>query len=467
MIDNALHYRPLTEIAAMIRARTVSPLELTEAMLRRIEQIDPTLHSYATLTAERALEQARLAEDEIVKGRYRGPLHGVPIAVKDLCFTKDSPTACGTTILADWRPEIDATVVTRLRTAGAVLLGKLQMTEGAFADHHPNVTRPLNPWHPDHWAGASSSGSGVATAAGLCFASLGSDTGGSIRFPCATNGITGLKPTWGRVSRHGVFPLSDSLDHIGPMTRCAADAAAMLGAIAGRDDHDPTTLPDPVPDYLAGLGEGVLGARGLRIGIDPSFNTGGVDGDIAKMVEAAAGILGQLGAELCEIAMPDVRPVVEGWTPMCAAEAAVAHAATFPARADEYGPTLRRFLEGGHAVGVVELAGHYIARDRFKGELLRRFLDVDLILVPAMTNCPSFERMTGLSDHEEIVQLLRFTAPFDTSGSPTITLPCGFNAKGLPVGFQLVGPHLSEGTLLRAGHAYQQATPWHTMRPPV
>ncbi len=468
MTDDALHYSSLTEIADKIRARALSPVALTEMMLRRIEQVDPTLHSYATVTADLALEQARQAEDELMQGRYRSPLHGVPIAVKDLCFTKGIATACGTTILADWKPEIDATVVERFRTAGAVLLGKLQMTEGAFADHHPEIARPLNPWHPDHWAGASSSGSGVATAAGLCYGSLGSDTGGSIRFPSASNGVTGLKPTWGRVSRYGVFPLSDSLDHIGPMARCAADAAALLAVIAGRDDNDPTTLPVPVPDYVAGLGEGVLGARGLRIGIDPTFNATGADAEVVALTEAAAGVLAELGAELCEIAMPDVSAVLGGWTAMCAAETAVAHADTFPARADEYGPTLRGFIETGRAVGVVDLARLYIERDRFKGQLLRQFLDVDLILVPAMHAAgPSFERMSRLSDPEELLNLLRFTAPFDTSGSPTITMPCGFNAQGLPVGFQLVGPHLSEGLLLRAGHAYQQATAWHSMRPPV
>ncbi len=275
MTDDALPYRSLTEVAGLIRSGALSPVEVTRTILERIERLEPQLHSYATVTAELALEQARQAEGEIQSGRYRSALHGVPIAVKDLCFTKGIRTACGTTILADWQPEIDATVVERFRTAGAVLLGKLQMTEGAFADHHPQIARPRNPWHPDHWAGASSSGSGAATAAGLCYGSLGSDTGGSIRFPSAANGVTGLKPTWGRVSRYGVFPLSDSLDHIGPMARSAADCAALLGVIAGADANDPTTLTAPVPDYLAGLAEGVLGARGLRIGIDAGFNGSG------------------------------------------------------------------------------------------------------------------------------------------------------------------------------------------------
>jgi amidase len=349
-----------------------------------------------------------------------------------------------------------------------VLLGKLQMTEGAFADHHPAVERPRNPWHPDHWAGASSSGSGIATAAGLCYGSLGSDTGGSIRFPSAVNGVTGLKPTWGRVSRYGVFPLSESLDHIGPMARSAADAAVILGVIAGADSNDPTTLTAPVPDYFAALAEGVLGVRGLRIGIDADFNSRGVEAKVVELTAAAGEVLAGLGAELRQIDIPDVGAVLEGWTPLCAVETALAHAATFPARADEYGATLRGFIESGRAVNALGLARHQIERDRFKGRLARLFAEVDLVLVPAMYLAgPTFERMSQLSDPEELAMLLRFTAPFDMSGSPTITLPCGFSDARLPVGFQLVGPHLAEGRLLRAGHAYQQATAWVSRHPPL
>src|SRR5256885_4595118 len=247
------HYATLLEVADAIRTRKTSPVELTRALLRRIDQLESSLHSYARVTPELALAHAGKAEAEIASGLYRGPLHGIPIAVKDICNTAGVVTAAGTVIHADHVPTFDATVVKRLTEAGAVLLGKLQLTEGAFVTHHPSITTPRNPWNADYYAGASSSGSGVATAAGLCFGSLGSDTGGSIRFPCAANGITGLKPTWGRVSRYGVFALAESLDHIGPMTRSAADAGALLGAIAGPDANDPTTLTALVPDYLAGL----------------------------------------------------------------------------------------------------------------------------------------------------------------------------------------------------------------------
>ena len=236
---DALHYLEIGELSRLLAARKVSPVELTEEMLRRIERVDPSLKSYALATPELALAQARAAEQMIGRRQILSQLHGVPVAVKDLCWTEGIATAAGMPLHRDFVPTVDATAVRKLREAGAVLLGKLQLTEGAFADHHPDVAAPVNPWHRDHWSGASSSGSGVATAAGLCFGSLGSDTGGSIRFPSAANGVTGLKPTWGRVSRFGCFELAASLDHIGPMCRSAADAAIVLQAIAGSDPRRP------------------------------------------------------------------------------------------------------------------------------------------------------------------------------------------------------------------------------------
>src|SRR5579863_7794725 len=320
MAGQDLHYLELTELAQRIRAKEISPVEATKASLARIEALDGALKSYATVTAEAALAQARQAEGEIAGGRYRGPLHGVPIAVKDLCYTKGVPTSAGMPIHRDFKPDFDATVVARLKDAGAVILGKLQLTEGAFADHHPQIAPPVNPWNADHWSGASSSGSGVATAAGLCYASLGSDTGGSIRFPSAANGVTGLKPTWGRVSRYGVFALADSLDHIGPMTRSAADAGAVLGVIAGADPNDPTTRGELVPNYLAGLERGI---RGLRIGVDEDFNTRDVDAEVVASVRGAIATLKDLGAEIRPIRFPNVDEMVTGWVPFCAVETAI------------------------------------------------------------------------------------------------------------------------------------------------
>lgn len=254
---DALHYLELTALAARLKARDISALDVTRAQLDRIDAMDRDLGSYVHVMAETAIAEAKAADAEIAQGRYRGPLHGVPIALKDLFWTKGIPTAAGTMLHRDFRPHEDATVVRRLKDAGAVILGKLQLTEGAYSDHHPLVTPPKNPWNASYWPGISSSGSAVATAAGLCFGSLGSDTGGSIRWPCAANGLTGLKPSWGRVSRHGAFELAATLDHVGPIGRSAADAGALLGVIAGHDPNDPTSVFNPVPDYLAAAAQDV------------------------------------------------------------------------------------------------------------------------------------------------------------------------------------------------------------------
>ncbi|MBB4359658.1 Asp-tRNA(Asn)/Glu-tRNA(Gln) amidotransferase A subunit family amidase [Bradyrhizobium sp. CIR18] len=262
---DALHYLELTALAAHLKAREISALEVTRAQLDRIDSIDRDLGSYVHVMAETAMAEAEAADADIAQGRYRGPLHGVPIALKDLFWTEGIPTAAGTTLHRDFRPSADATVVRRLKNAGAVILGKVQLTEGAYADHHPLVKPPKNPWNASYWPGISSSGSAVATAAGLCFGSLGSDTGGSIRWPCAANGLTGLKPSWGRVSRHGTFELAATLDHVGPIGRSAADVGALLGVIAGHDPNDPTSLVDPVPDYLAAAAQDVRGCGSASI----------------------------------------------------------------------------------------------------------------------------------------------------------------------------------------------------------
>ncbi len=459
-----LHNATLTETAARIKAGEVTSLAVTEAMLDRIAALEPKLGSYATVTPDLARSQAKAADAEIAAGKSRGPLHGVPIAVKDLCFTRGIPTGCGTTILADWIPEYDATVVQRLRDAGSVLLGKLQMTEGAFADHHPKISAPKNAWNPAHWPGVSSSGSGVATAAGLCYGSLGSDTGGSIRFPSAANGITGIKPTWGRVSRYGVFPLSHSMDHIGPMTRSVGDAAAMLGVIAGHDPNDPTSLLAPVPNYLAELGQSI---KGVRIGIDRRFNTDDVDAEVIASIDAAEKVLRGLGADIREIQFPPVDEIVAGWSPFCGVETAIAHEATYPARAAEYGDTLKGLIDLGRGLGAMDLGKILLARQAFAGRLAAVFQQVDLILLPAQNIAsPTVAQMATLNtDPSKLLALLRYTAPLDMSGTPTISLPCGFTAAGMPLGLQLAGGPLTEGLLCRAGHAYQQATDWHKRHP--
>jgi amidase len=457
------HYATLTETAEAVRSRKISSVELTRAQLERIARLDPSLHSYATVTAELADMQARRADAEIAQGRYRGPLHGIPIAVKDLCDTAGIVTAAGMAIHADRVPDCDATVVKRLADAGAVLLGKLQLTEGAFVAHHPTITTPVNPWNRDYYAGASSSGSGVATAAGLCFASLGSDTGGSIRFPSAANGVTGLKPTWGRVSRHGVFPLAASLDHIGPMTRSAADAGVMLEAIAGIDPNDATTLAAPVPDYLADLHRGV---RSLRIGVDAAYNDAESDSDVVAAVHAARKVFEELGAVFKDVQVPDPERVMAAWSSYCAVEAAIAHEATYPKRAAGYGK-LAQLIEAGHSTGAIDLMKAHHERLAFSGALAALFSEIDLLLTPTQprSDFTLTHEAELFATTEGLAGFLRFATPFDMAGTPTITLPGGFTAKGLPLSFQLVGRHLDEGLLVRAGHAHQQATAWHRRHP--
>ncbi|MDB5486299.1 MAG: amidase, partial [Reyranella sp.] len=314
-----LHYLSLDEVARRLKARKLSSVELTGSLLDRIGRIDPKLKSYATLTADRALADAARLDAETAAGTSRGPLHGVPIAVKDLCNTADIPTAAGMAIHRANVPSRDATVVARLKQAGAVILGKLQMTEGAYGAHHPTIPAPLNPWNAAYWTGSSSSGSGAATAAGLCFASLGSDTGGSIRFPSTMNGLSGLKPTWGRVSRAGVFALAESLDHIGPMTRSALDAAIVLGVIAGEDPDDPTSVGLPVPDYAASIGSGV---RGKRIGL--ASNMHGLDEDAQRALDGAVEALKKAGAIVVDVKLPDgFDQGARDWVPLCGVEAAV------------------------------------------------------------------------------------------------------------------------------------------------
>jgi amidase len=465
MSDAELCYAGIAQLSQRLSRKQLSPVELASALLDRIDEFDPQLHAYARVTRELAMEQAKRAEAEIGRGECRGPLHGVPVAVKDLCFTRGIPTAAGMRIHAEFVPDHDATVVTRLREAGAVLLGKLQLTEGAMAAHHPDITPPVNPWSAGHWTGVSSSGSGVATAAGLCIASLGSDTGGSIRFPCAMNGVTGIKPTWGRVSRYGVFDLAPTLDHVGPMTRSAEDAGYVLQAIAGADENDPTALRDPVPDYVAGEAS----VRGLRIGVDVSEIFNGVEAPVAEAVRGAIDALGGLGAHITEIGLPTGRALAEGWGAWCAAEAAVAHEASFPARADEYGEALRGFLTVGAAIPGTVLARLALERRVFAAELAAGFEQVDLVLVPVLPmRVPRVEQAATItSSAADVGTFLRFTAPFDFSGSPTITLPCGFDGAGVPLAFQLVAPHLAEARLVTAGRAYQDATDWHRRRPEI
>jgi amidase len=457
-----LHFLDLLELSACLRDREISSVEATRAQLDRIAAIDPQLGSYAFIMAEEAMVCAARADKEIDAGRYRGPLHGVPIAIKDLFFTQGIPTGAGMSIHRNFRPDEDATAVQRIREAGAVILGKLQMTEGAYSDYHPLILSPKNPWNQEYWTGISSSGPAVATAAGLCYGSLASDTGGSIRWPCAATGLTGLKPTWGRISRAGVFELAASLDHVGPIARSAADTAAMLAVLSGSDPKDPTSLPDPVPNYLSSDG-----ARGLRIGVDPCWNEDDVDGSVQEVLTSSIAVFRELGAAIVHVTVPDCKQSVLDWSAACAVEAAVAHEGTYPERKDEYGPVLASVLEAGRTFPAMEFEKIVRRRAGLRGCFAALFREIDVLLIPVQPFAPiTLNTIRTLGEQPELIfKLQRFTAPFDMTGDPTVTLPGGFTQEGLPIGFQLAAGHLGETKLLRAAKAFQGVTDWHRRHP--
>ena len=467
MTDTPLHFKTISELAALIKARQVSPVEVTDAMLRRIESLDGKYKSYATVMADHAEAAAKAAEAEIAAGQYRGPLHGVPFAVKDLCFTKGVRTMGGSKVYIDHIPAFDATVVVRLNAAGSVPLGKLNLTEGAMGGYNPALELPLNPWNTGHWAGSSSSGSGVATAAGLCFGSLGSDTGGSIRFPAAACGTVGLKPTWGRVSRYGVLALAESLDHVGPLTRSSADAAIALQAIAGHDPSDPTSLPAPVPDMLEGIDGGV---KGVRIGLDEKYATDGVDPELAAAVLAGVKVMEELGAEIVPVQMPDVDSYLSAWPVLCSAEAVAAHKENYPSRREDYGLWFRGWLDMGAGVTGADYAAANNRRAELNGLIRDSFHDIDALACPSVmgpARAITPEEMYGPMSGDRGTSFQRYTVPYDYNGAPTISLPCGLNGDGLPLSLQFVGKSLSEPMLCRIGHAFEQATDWHNLHPPI
>jgi amidase len=456
----------LIAVGERIAAGELSAREVTEAQLGRIAALDGQLHAYARVLADTALAQADAADREIAAGRRRGPLHGVPLAVKDLCWIKGVPTAAGTAVHRDFLPPEDSTVVRRLRDAGAVLIGKTQLTEGAYSDYHPSVTPVANPWNKDYWAGISSSGSAVAVAAGLCYGAIASDTGGSIRWPSAANGVTGLKPSWGRVSRHGVFELAASLDHVGAIARTAADTGAILAAIAGRDDEDPTAALAPLPVCADAA---LSGVEGLRIGVDPRWNSDGVEWQTRAALAAAADVFSALGVTMVEIEFPHTARIVHDWVSTCAVEAAVAHEADYSARKQMYGPILSQVIEAGRAVAGLDYQKILLRRAAFRGRVEALFSGVDLVLTPVQPFAPlSLATVATLGEQPELIAALqRYTCPFNMSGHPTLTVPAGMAQDGLPIGLQLVAANLNEPALLRAGIAFQSVTGWHRHRPPL
>lgn len=464
-----LHWLSLAEVATLMRRREVSPVEVTEACLARIEALDPTLNSYITVMADQARADARAAEQAIARGQA-GPLTGVPIALKDLVDTAGVRTTAASAILKDNVPAEDATIVERFRAAGAVIVGKLTLHEFAFGgtNDNPHFGACRNPWAVDRIPGGSSGGSGAAVAAGLCYGAIGTDTGGSIRLPAHYCGVVGLMPSYARVPTRGIFPLSWSLDHAGPLTRTVRDAALLLQAIAGHDPRDPLSADVPVPDFSAGIGSDI---RGLRVGVPRAYFYEDVDAAVAKTVEAALDVLRDLGAELVEVEFPyrdEIGPI--GWT-IIMAEGAAVHERHLREQADLFGPDVRVLVEMGALRSAVDYIQAQRARALLRAEAEALFDRVDVLATPSapVTATPIGARSVVVNEQRRDLSLIqaKCSLPFDLTGQPAMSVPCGFDDAGLPVGLQIAGRCWDEATILRAAAAYEQATDWHRRRPPV
>jgi len=457
----------VAELGQRYRDGGCSPVDVVEAYLARIERLNPGLNAYWTVTAERARTDAARAADELRAGRDRGALHGVPIGLKDLVDTAGIRTPGGAKFFADRVPDTDAAVARRLRDAGAVLLGKLATHELAWGvtTTNPHFGPTRNPWDRTRIPGGSSGGSAAATAAHLAAATIGTDTGGSIRIPAALCGVVGLKPTFGRVSRAGVIAMSSLLDHVGPLARTVEDAALVLEAIAGYDPDDPATVPMPLEAWAAACGAPI---GGLRVGVarEPFFAL--LDPEVRAAVDAACGVLHDLGARLHDVALP-VLPLDEAMA-VVVAEGQVLHAGPLATRFEDFGADLRAFL------GLPPFPSDVLVRGLYAGHAWtvaarRALADVDVLALPTVP-APAArigEETVRVGD-VELTPFFAYTTctpHFDVAGLPAISLPCGFTRDGLPIGLQIVGRPFEECTVLRAAHAYEAATPWHTRRPPA
>jgi aspartyl-tRNA(Asn)/glutamyl-tRNA(Gln) amidotransferase subunit A len=462
-VTNDLAFLTITDLARAIHSREVSPTEVTRAMLERIERVDPRINSYITITSDLALQQAKQAEQDLVSGKDAGPLHGVPIALKDLYATKGIRTTGHSKVLADWIPDEDATATTLLREAGAVLLGKLAMHEFAFGV--PAFDTPFpparNPWGTEHITGGSSSGSGAALAAGLCYGALGSDTGGSIRSPAALCGVAGIKPTYGRTSRAGVLPLSWSLDHVGPMARSVADCAVMLQAIAGYDPKDPASADVAAPDFTSTLNDGVAG---LRIGVPRDwFSEGdGTHSEVLAAFQAALEVLAGQGAQIVDV---DSSPFINARaanTIIMISEAYAYHEDTLKTRPQDLSSGVRNRAREGAFLTAADYVDAQRARGVLANQVRNIMRDVDVIASPAAPQpAETFEEQ----DPDARYRMPSYTPVFNLTGLPAMSVPCGFSSDGFPIGLQIAGRAFDEATVLRVGHAYEGATDWHRRHP--
>ena len=462
MTSDDLAFATIAEIAARYRRRALSPVELTRALLGRIERLDPTLHAFVTVTAEGALADARHAEAALRGDEDGNPLLGIPVAYKDIYATRGIRTTAGSAVLADWVPEDDATCVTRLARAGCVMLGKLITHEFAFGLQFPGhrFQPAKNPWSLEHMPGGSSSGSAAALAAGLAHGALGSDTGGSIRGPAAFCNIVGLKPTYGRVSRAGVITLSWTLDHTGPMARTVEDCALLLQALAGYDSADAASSREPVADYLVPLGQGI---RGLRVGVPRAYFFEGVDAEVEKAFEEALATLRDLGATVTDVEIPSIQT---SWAflAILMAEAFAYHERDVRGHPELYGDVVReRLLAGGLILGSEYVQAQRL-RSRLQAEMLGVLRRTDVLVTPTTPKpAPTFAAVWDPSFGFPKSNM----APFNMTGLPALAVPCGFSAQGLPLSLQIAGRPFDESTVLRLGHAYEQATEWHRRRPRI
>ena len=471
MDKKELPFLTASQLSRLIETKEVSPVEATEAYLDRIEAVDPKLNSYITVTGEQALEAARQAEHEIATSQHRGPLHGVPMAVKDQFNTAGIRTTGGSSILKDNIPDEDATVITNLKKAGAVMLGKLNMSEFAMAEiyNHPYGT-PRNPWDLERNPGTSSSGSGAATAASLCATSLGEDTGGSIRGPANFSGLVGLRPSHGRVSRHGVLGGSWSMDTVGPISRSVEDAAITIQAIAGYDPKDRYSWNVPVPDYRQALTGDI---QGIKLGVvQERMDSPDLDPEFRDTVAKAISALGEIGASSQDVSIP-LAPKAGALTmSILSVEWSNLHRPLFEPNIDELDHNNKiRFLTGS-----VIPAQFYYKAQKIRAVLRQQILDaleqVDVLVLPTgPVTAPPVESVPGVQSKEHaltgLAGRISFTGPFNLAGTPALSVPCGFSSSGMPMGLQIVGRPFAEETVLRVAHAYEQATEWHNRRAPV
>jgi aspartyl-tRNA(Asn)/glutamyl-tRNA(Gln) amidotransferase subunit A len=457
-----LAFLTLKQASELLRRKTASPVDLTQDCLKRIETYNPALNAFITVTKDQAMETARAMEMEQRHGKWRGPLHGIPIALKDNIDTEGIRTTAASELFKDRVPSADAEVVRRLKEAGAILIGKTNLHEFAYGGTSSvSYFGPVhNPWVLDRIPGGSSGGSAAATAAGLCFGSLGTDTGGSVRIPACYCGVVGFKPTYGRVSNRGVVPLSWTLDHVGPLCRTVEDAALMLGVIAGYDEPDPSSVETPVPDYRSAF---KMQASKLRWGIlrTPFFD--GVDPEIVKAVSAAIEVLRKLAPTVGEVSLPSLGiPLDEVYTKVRGVEAYTYHAQWIAESPEKYQPpTRQRMIENAAAIKAVAYAEARRQVHVLRRAIQKTFASVDLLITPTLPS-PPVEITEGTNP---TAVSIRNTSPFNVLGLPAISVPCGFTAAGLPIGLQIVGAPFAESTVLTLALAYEGETEWHKRHP--